>query len=374
MPVLLNRTQLTAGYDLLHAAAHRLPARWRGKLLKSYAKARTQADKHITQQQKYVYRRKLLHFAGISFLIFALLGVIILSPLEELVETELGVISFLGVVLLLLARMPLRTPQKIATPPNHPLHPPLRDKLFPPLISTWYAHLHPAINDPTEEELTDNYGRIGEVQFVRALEKIFGTDALIFHRLQQSYGDDLDVVLICPKGLWYFEVKYWKGEIRWHNGQWTRRQDNAERNKYPGAAPLPMTQPPDEQWNRMAQEIKTTLEKRGRYVLRKYPPFRNLRGGLVFNYPEVTLNISKGAPFHWGTEPDWLTKLEHAPLYPTITPRSMYMIADALLERHQILNQHIPQYSMKSYAQTLIQGVEWNLNQWEPDKEHSAWK
>lgn len=368
MPVLLNRTQLTAGYDLLHAAEHRLPARWRGKLLKSYARSRTQTDRHITQEQTVLFRQKLLRFGGFWFLLFALLGVIVLFPLDILVGFELGFISLLGVILLVLGSLHPRRQNNHAPPPPHPLHPPLRDELFPPLLPTWYANLHPVIRPPTEEELTDDYGRIGEVQFIQALEQMFGTDALIFHRIQQSYGDDLDVVLICTRGLWYFEVKYWKGEIRWHNGQWARRQDNAERNKYPSAAPLPMTQPPDEQWGRMTQEIKVTLEKRGRYVLRKYPPFRHIRGGLVFNYPEVTVNIAKGAPFHWGTEADWLVKLERAPVYPAITPRSMYMIADALLDRHHMLNQQVPQYSMKRYAQTLIQGVERKLNKWEPGK------
>ncbi|MCB9134508.1 MAG: NERD domain-containing protein [Anaerolineales bacterium] len=366
MPVLLNRTQLTAGYDLLRGAEHRLPGRWRSKLLKAYAKARAYTDRTIIQAENYRLQRKLLQFAGISFLLFVLLGVILMFPTTDIASFEFGFLGFIGVLLLILARVIPSPPKTLPVLPLHPLQPPLRDELFPPLLPVWYANLHPAIHEPTEEELTDDYGRIGEVQFVRALEQKFGTDALIFHRLQQSFGDDLDVVLICPKGVWYFEVKYWKGEIRWQNGHWSRRLDSAERNKYPSANPPPMTQPPDEQWTRMVQELKITLEKRGKYVLRRYPPFRQVRGGLVFNYPELTINIPKGAPFRWGTEADWFKILERAQNYASITPRSMYMVADALLERHQMLNQHIPRHSMKRYAQTLVQGVEHKLNEWQP--------
>jgi hypothetical protein len=361
MPVLLNRTRLRAGYDRLRTAEHRLPSQWRSYLLRAYT--RTLAARHqqnMKRQQTAQRWRLFLLVAGLGMTGFC--GRILW---EQDFADDLMVGGLWGLGVILLCLIGFVTQQKPKEPPvPHPLHPPLREHLFPPRLPGWFAELHPPAPAPTEEEQKADFGIKGEIGFVQTLERTFGTEALVFHRLQQSYGDDLDVILICSRGLWYFEVKYWSGEVKWQAGRWARRQEYFEAGGHTAIKRPPVTQPPNEQWTRMSQELKITLEKRGGRMLRRCPQFLPIQGGLVFNYPTVTLQIAQNAPFQWGNEATWLSRLVAAPPYPNLTPRNMLILADILLDRHQQLNRALPLMPMDRYAENLIQATENNLSRW----------
>lgn len=363
MPVLLNRTRIRAGYDMLRTAEHRFPNQWRDPLLRVYARARSVYDQQTMSHQKYRKRWQLAF--GLGCLLFLVMCGGSMYFLSQDFETglTLGGVAVGGSILLILAGFLLRR-EKRPAPPPHPLHPPLREELFPPLLPDWYRYLQPPAEKPTEADLLNDYGLEGEVRFVQLLEQMFGAEGLVFHRVQQIHGDDLDVILICPRGLWYFEVKYWSGEVKWQNGQWTRRQDYYESGGYPATKRPAVTQPPNEQWGRMVHELRITLEKRGTKLLRRCPAFEHIRGGLVFNYPTVQLQISPHAPFRWGDEPTWRQILLSAPKYPEITTHSMLSLADVILERHQALNPGLPLVPLDSYAQNLLHTAEHSLEYW----------
>ncbi|HNB50757.1 MAG TPA: NERD domain-containing protein [Anaerolineales bacterium] len=368
MPVLLNRTRIRAGYDMLRAAEHRLPSQWRDPLLRVYARARTVHDQQEKRHQQRLKGWKFAFWLG-SPLLFVFCGASLYFLAHDFEKGLLfGGLALCGIILLTLTSFFFRRTKK-APPLPHPLQEPLREELFPPLLPDWYRYLQPPAEKPTEADLLNDYGLEGEIRFVQMLEQMVGAEGLVFHRVQQIHGDDLDVILICPRGLWYFEVKYWSGEVKWQNGQWARRQDYYEAGGRLVTKRPAVTQPPNEQWSRMAQELKTTLEKRGIKLLRHCPPFEHIRGGLVFNYPTAQLQIAQSAPFRWGNEAQWRKILLSAPQHPDITSRNMLSLADVILERHQMLNPGLPLVSMENYAQNLLQTNEHSLEYW--IKKHS---
>ena len=175
----------------------------------------------------------------------------------------------------------------------------------------------------------------------------------IFYRIQQERGDDLDVVLVWPAGLYVFEVKNWMGTVAWREGAWRHLGLNGQ--------PADVGEPPDQQWQRMADDLVETLLRRAPELLERLPALGKPRGGLVFTHPLARYEIAADAPFRWGTPAAWMTHLLKARPSAGLSERDQMAILDALLARHQQISGGPDSRSLDLHAQHLIAAVEASL-------------
>ncbi|MBI4787091.1 MAG: NERD domain-containing protein [Chloroflexi bacterium] len=257
------------------------------------------------------------------------------------------------------------------SPPPHPF----QADLFAPMLPGWHEKLRgrlPAFftneflrlyragnADRWRARLPANFaewGMIGECLFIARLQQLREA-GFIVHRLQQRPGDDVDVLVVGPKGIWVFEVKYWSRDITWRDGAWrhfTRREVSGDDDG----------EPPDQQWRRMADHICETLERHGGSLLRDHPSLKDIRGGIVFTIPDATYNIPSNAPFQWGLIEEWANRMSAAPPVPDLGERAVLRVLDVLLARHREVIADKAVISMAGYADSLIRNSEQQLTQW----------
>ena len=244
---------------------------------------------------------------------------------------------------------------------QYPLSKSLRSKLFPNTLLVWKKRMKAPI--PNEEtatlraERTKIYGLTGEYRFLRAVEKDLPSRFFILHNLQQNYGDDLDVVVVSPRGIWLFEIKYWSGEIRWKNGQWYRRKNGEIEMK-------PTDQAPCAQWLRMRDEILKTIRYNGSDLMRSYPTLENIGGGIVFTHEDATYDIPSDIPVPIGDISGWIGLLGRLPKKNILTPREVLQVTELLLTRHQEINKELSLVSADGLAVRLIKSVENEVEKW----------
>jgi len=230
------------------------------------------------------------------------------------------------------------------------------DDLATSLANDWLARL--SARQPARAA---DYGEAGEQTFIEAVERRFGREAFLLHRFQQTPGEDLDVLLVGPRGIWLFEVKHWSGVISWQKGRWSRLKRYYKAGGVLTLQAPTVEQPPDEQWRRMAAEIVKTFTLRGRSLVGHQPELSAIRGGIVFSHPDAVLYIPRSAPFGWGKSGQWVERINKAPRLPGMTVRTSLEVLDVLLGRHQQLNPDLGLQSMEAYAVRLIDAA--GLNQ-----------
>jgi hypothetical protein len=224
-----------------------------------------------------------------------------------------------------------------------------------------------ALHIPSQEEAeqmaeeTEKWGLLGEFELIRALERVTSPDVYILHSLQPKPRDDLDVVILGPKGLWYFEVKHWNAHFIWQAGTWQVWQFDYETQ---APKPVPLKETPDAQWARMREEILTHLRANAGNLVKKFPALENIQGGLVFSSPNATLEIDRAAPFRYGTIEQWITTYQAAPRLKDMTPGRTLQLLEALLKRHQSLHPDVRRRSMKDALAKVIAEVEAGIQQW----------
>lgn len=242
---------------------------------------------------------------------------------------------------------------------------PLKQQLFPELMPIWQEGIRTRIPSAEEVELMaekdEKWGLIGEYNFIRELDRVLSSNTFILHSLMQKPKDDLDVVVIGPMGIWYFEVKYYNAEIVWRDNQWMYWQfdHKTQRKKQ-----VDLGQPPHEQWVRMRDEARRTLSLHGKDLLRKVPELNNILGGIVFSHPKAVLTIYKPNPFRCGGIPAWVKAMRTAPRKRGMTPEVCLQVTDVLLKRHQELNPLMRVYSMDAYAKQVIREAESKIQEW----------
>ena len=369
-------SDLVAGYKEIVTTRQVLLKKWRFDLLRAYTQKRERYAQQLAQreQRKALYQR-FLPFAG--FVLLVICGAGAWMTLRSLDLACLGMFLMLAAGFGVLAAMGAwlglsRTPP----PPENPVtrtsdeeeESALRRKLFPRLLPLWRQEM--AVRIPSEAEVeqlaaeTGKWGLIGEFDLIRALEQVVSQDTYLLHSLKPRSGDDMDVVLIGPKGFWYFEVKHWNADFIWHNGSWEIWQfDQTTRN----FEPAHVREYPDAQWARMRDEALANLRASGASgakLLEKFPLLGNIQGGIVFSNPRAGIEIDRAAPFRYGTIEQWAAAYQAAPRLREVTSGRALQLLEVLLKRHQSFYPEAELYSMKDAIQNVIAEVEKGIQAW----------
>ena len=369
----LFASDLVAGYKELKNARQALVKRWRFELLRAYTEKWNRFTDQVARQELRRERyQRLLPFIGLFLLMICGWGAWLTIKSEELaclgmimtLGTGFGVLIALG-VWLGFSRTPTPPENPVTHTSNNENESPLREKLFPKLVPLWRREM--ALQIPTEQEVqrmaedTGKWGLIGELDLIRELERVVTPDTYILHSLKPKSGDDMDVVVLGPKGFWYFEVKHWNAHFIWQNGTWEVWQfDHTTQN----VEPVPMREYPDAQWNRMREEALINLRASAGELLKRVPVLGNIQGGIVFSNPSVTIEIDRSAPFRYGTIEQWVATYQAAPRLKDMTAGRTLQVLEILLKRHQAFYPNAELHSMKSAISNVIAGVEAGIQGW----------
>jgi hypothetical protein len=369
----LFSSDLIEGYKEIKSAREALMKKWRLELLRAYTRQWDRYTGQLAQQEarKALYQR-FLPFIGL--VLFVICGIGAWLTLRSVDLACLGMVLTLGTGFGILVALGVwigfsRTPP----PPENPVtrtsnaedESPLQKRLFPELLPLWRGEM--ALPIPTGQEVqhmaadTGKWGLIGEFDLIRELERVASPDTYILHSLKPRSGDDMDVVVIGPKGFWYFEVKHWNADFLWQNGAWQVWQFD-----YDTQSPqlVTMREYPDEQWRRMRDETLANLSATGSDLLKKVPVMGNIQGGIVFSNPNASIDIDRSAPFRYGTIEQWVATYQAATRLKDMTPERALQLLEILLRRHQSFYPDVELHSMKSAITNVIAVVEEGIQQW----------
>jgi len=363
-----------AGYKEIKMARQALLKKWRFDLLRAYTKKWDRYTQQLAQREarKERYQRS-LPFIGLVLVLVCSTGAWLTFRTIE--QACLGMLLMLGAGFgTLLALVPWITLSQTPPPPENPVtrtsddenESPLRQRLFPTLVPLWRREM--ALRVPTEEEAhamaeeTGTWGLIGELELVRQLEQVVSENTYILHSLQPRTGDDMDVVVLGPKGFWYFEVKHWNAHFVWQNGVWEIWQYNRETGSYD--RPADVRETPDAQWRRMREEALANLRAGTGDLLAKRPVLGMIKGGIVFSHENAMIEIERTAPFAYGTVEQWIAAYRAAPRLKEMTPGRVLQLLEVLLKRHQSFHPDAQLHSMKSAIPTVVAEVERGIQAW----------
>lgn len=369
-------SDLIAGYKEIKIARQALLKKWRIELLRAYTKKWDRYTQQLAAQEARKERyQRFLPFIGAALLVVCSIGGWL--TLRSVDLACFGMLLTLGTGFGALIAMGIWMGfSRTSTPPENPVtwtsndedESPLRQRLFPKLVPLWRREM--AVRIPTEQEVqqmteeTGKWGLIGEFDLIRELERVASPDTYILHSLKPKSGDDMDVVVIGPKGFWYFEVKHWNADFIWQNGTWQVWQFDHTTQDF---QPAPMQEYPDAQWARMKEEVLINLRATGGSagdLLKKLPVLGNIQGGIVFSNPNANLDIDRSAPFRYGTIEQWVATYQAAPRLKDMTPGRTLQLLEVLLQRHQAFYPNAELQSMKSAVAKVIADVEQGIQGW----------
>jgi hypothetical protein len=366
-------SDLIAGYKELKTAREALIKKWRIELLRAYTQRwdRYAAQLARQEQRKEQYQRA-LPFLGIA--LFLVCGIGAWLTFRSIELACLGMFLMLGAGAgALLTLVPPTFLSRLPAPPENPItrssndedESPLRQRLFPELLPLWREQMR--LRSPSEEEVerlaaqTETWGLLGEFELIRALERVVSSDTYILHGVQPKPGDDLDVVVVGPKGFWYFEVKHWNAHFIWQDGAWQVWQYDYEAQ---APQPVQLQETPDAQWTRLRDESLAHLQASAPNLMKKFPVLGNIQGGIVFSNPHATLEIDRTASFRYGTVEQWLSLYQAAPRLKDMSPGRALQLLELLLKRHQSFHPDVPRRSMKDALTDVLARVEAGIQQW----------
>jgi hypothetical protein len=369
----LFSSDLIAGYKEIKTARQALLKKWRFELLRAYTQQWDRYTQQIAQREARKARyQRFLPFIGVALLVVCSIGA--WFTLRSVDLACLGMILTLGagfgaIIALVVWIGFSQTP----TPPENPVtrtsndedESPLRQRLFPRLLPLWRRQM--AIRIPTEQEVnrmaeeSGKWGLIGEFDLVRELERVVSPDTYILHSLKPRSGDDLDVVVLGPKGFWYFEVKHWNADFIWQEGMWQVWQFD-----YDTQSPqlVTMREYPDQQWARMRDETLANIKASSSELLKKLPVLGNIQGGIVFSNVNANIEIDRSAPFRYGTIEQWITLYQAAPRLKGMSPGRTLQLLEVLLKRHQAFYPDVELVSMKDSVAKVVAEVEEGIEAW----------
>jgi hypothetical protein len=370
----LFSSDLVAGYKEIVTAREALQKKWRFDLLRAYTRQRERYAAQLAQQEarRERYQQQILPVIG--FILLAVSGVGAWLTFRNLELACLGMFLMLGAGFgALLALAPVMKLSQTPPPPENPVtgtsgeedESPLRQKLFPDLLPLWQRRMRLRVPDPGDVEQmaaeSGRWGLVGELDLVRELERVASPETYILHSLQPKTNDDMDVVVIGPKGFWYFEVRHWDADFVWQNGTWQVWQFDQETRR---PQPVPLREDPDAQWRRVRDEALAVLQAEAADLLKKAPVLGNIQGGIAFTHPGARVEIDRSAPFRYGNIEGWVANYQSAPRVKGITPGRALQLLETLLERHQSFHPGLPLHSMKDVIDDVIAEVEAGIQAW----------
>ena len=357
---------LVAGYERILQAEVELLRRWRGPLLAAYARRRAAYESELAEHNRVIteFLSRLRLGIWLSSALLAL-GILIFPALLLIGELGdlrspllcfaplliLGGLTGFGIIVVLWFW------HRDRVKPDPPLHP-FKSSLVGPLLPLWLEGIRGQL--PAEKAYE---GAPGEYHFIARLQ-ILDPSSFVIYRLQQQPGDDIDVTIVGPRGVWVFEVKYLKGTIRWRDGVWTQRKTYHRRSGLPVTEIKDTGEAYDQQWRRMADAVEETIQRRAIGTIERLPKVARVRGGLVFTHPQGKYDIPPGCPFNWGVIPFWLETLRSVPELPGIDERAIFEVLAALLSRHQEITGGLTTRSMSDYAAQVTLQAEQRIQAW----------
>lgn len=366
-PIIDNHvTDIISGYERVRAAENELQGKWRAPLLATYARQRAIYEEQLIEYNKrkdeFSRRLRLGVWMASALLILGLLVLPGLLLINELGDFRGPLFCFAPILILggltgwaiiVVLWIWQRDQEKPISPPD-----PLKSGVFQPLVDRWKEGLRGAL--PSKKP---HPGATGEYQFIARLQTLNGQFSVLYG-IQQRLGEDADVILIGPKGVWVFEVKYLRGLIRWRDGVWTQIQSSGRFNPRSKEKIREAEQPYEVQWQRTADDVSETIRRHAPDLVTNYPHIIQIRGGIVFTHPKGRYDIPPGCPFNWGVIPFWLEKLRTVPDQPGMDDYGVMQILDALLSRHhQITDEKNPR-SMVDYANSIVIETEEGIRRW----------
>jgi hypothetical protein len=218
---------------------------------------------------------------------------------------------------------------------------------------------------------TGKWGLIGELDLIREFERIVTPDTYILHSIKPKSGDDMDVVVIGPKGFWYFEVKHWNADFFWQNGQWQVWQYDHTTQDF---QQVQIQEYPDAQWARMREETLINLRASAGNLLKKLPVLGNIQGGIVFSNANAHIEIDRSAPFRYGTIEQWIASYQAAPRLKDMSPGRTLQLIELLLKRHQAFYPDAELRSMKDAVAVVMSEVDKGIQKWIAEAEGTGEK
>jgi hypothetical protein len=345
----LFSSDLVAGYKEIVVARQALVEKWRFDLLRAYTHKRERYAQQLALAEACKERyQSFLPLIGIFLMLGAGIGALI------------AVVPSMG-----LSRTPPPPENPVTRTSSAEDESRLRQKLFPRLVPLWRRAMARRI--PTEHEAeqmaveTGRWDLPGELNLIRALERVATPETYILHSLLLNPEDDLDVVVLGPKGFWYFEVRHWDADFAWQQGAWQFWQFDPQTQ---ASQPVTLPETPDEQWKRMRDEALTFLKANASSALKRMPVIENIQGGIVFTNPQARVEIDRSAPFRYGNIEQWVTVYQAAPRLKDISQGRTIQLLGILLKRHQSFYPDIPLRSMKDAIADVIAEVERGIQEW----------
>jgi hypothetical protein len=372
-----NITDIISGYDDILRAEIELRTRWRPQLIAAYARRIAILETESSGSKRQQLQTLISALLGAAF---TLVG--IGSFCRGIIQNNGNTLWYCcgGPILILLGLLISGATWFYHKAPSNPktrrvpLHPfrgsPLQKGVYPDLQASWIEGLSGGLKDevPDYPDYRHNnekdHGAQGERIFIRRLREDFDDRYYLLARLMQRPREDVDLVLIGPKGVWVFEVKHWSGEIYWDDQGWRRVQTYYERGGVQTTKQPDVNEAPDQQWIRAAAQVGRTLQSHAAAILARYPSLAQVRGGIVFTKEEAVLKFQPGRPAFWGNTNFWIKTLHEVEPKADLDRRSTLQLVEALLARHRELAPAGQTRSMQAYARGVLQEADSRLGEW----------
>ncbi len=172
-------------------------------------------------------------------------------------------------------------------------------------------------------------GDKGEKVLLDSLEKRLPNSYIALQQYMLLRNLDADVVVLGPNGIWLLESKYHSGRVICRNGEWSQVKTYYGKGGIPKKETLPWD-PYDGQWLREKEAVAKTITRS--LPTEMHWLVNEIRGGLVFTHPHVTLEIDLSCQVEYGRISDWVKKIGGSPAVPNMTTEVLLCAVDAFLQ------------------------------------------
>jgi nuclease-like protein len=217
------------------------------------------------------------------------------------------------------------------------------------ITGKWWDNLKP----PAVEIKVD--GDKGEKVLLDSLGKRLSNEYMTLHKVMVLQNLDADVIVLGPNGIWLLESKYHSGKVICRNREWSQEKRYYGRGGISKKEIL-LREPYDEQWLHEKESIAKTITRRLSPEMHWLAD--EVRGGLVFTHPRVTLEIDPSCRVEYGNISYWIQKINSSPTVPNLTTEINLCIVDALLEYANEISAENSDQSAKQLAEDIHQKSE----------------
>lgn len=205
-------------------------------------------------------------------------------------------------------------------------------------------------NSITQKQTT--YGVRGVHATLSVLNQRLNHEWYALTNLMIAGGEDADLVIVGPSGVWVLESKWWSGYINIKNGKWSQVQVYYEKGGRRKTRHNWINPPWDKQWLRQRDRITK--------ILRKSTPALAVPvlGGIVLSHEKATLNSDHSEQAMIATPYGWARIMLGSQSQRVIDQmQSLQIIDDLLIHARQNQHKVSPVYSASDLSRKLFQDV-----------------